>query len=146
MNIAPPTSAQIDTTVAAAERSLRKTVRRRRTLTRAGIGAGALAILGVAGTGAATAFFPHYSDMQGVVKTEYAQDFVDCVRAAGWDAEIMSPAESAPILESWGVDPAENSVTDHHLLQSTQGEAGRAITTCQEELSAEAGESIMATQ
>ena len=146
MHTAPPTSAQIVTTVSAAERSLVKRVHRLRAASRVAIGAGALAVLGVAGTGAATAFFPQYSDLQGVVKTEYAQEFVDCIRAAGWHAEILSAAESAPILETWGVDPAENSVINNHLLQSSQGEAGRSITACQDDLSAEAGESIMATQ
>jgi len=146
MKIAPPTSAKIDQAVAAVERSLRATVRRRRIGARVGIGAAALAALGIAGTGAATAFFPQYYDLQGVVKTLYVEDFVDCIRAAGWDAEILSPAEAAPILDGWGVDPATNSVTTHHLLQSTQGQAGRAITTCQEDLSAAAGEPIMAEQ
>jgi hypothetical protein len=143
MNIAPPTHAQIESTVASAEHSVRRTIGRRRNMARVGIGAGALVVLGIAGNGAATAFFPQYYDLEGVVKTVYAEDFVDCIQAAGWDAQILGPTEGAPIIESWGFDTSTHTVVSSHLLQDTQGEAGRAISLCQEEISADVGEPIL---
>jgi len=143
MNIAPPTPAEIDHTIAAAERNLRQRIGRRRTISRVGIGTGALLILGIAGTGAATAFFPQYFDLQGVVKTAYSEQFIDCVKAAGWDARALPAAEGALVIESWGLDPSTHTVVTSHLAQQTQGEAGRAISACQEKISDKVGEQIM---
>ncbi|MCU1406780.1 MAG: hypothetical protein JWQ43_3083 [Glaciihabitans sp.] len=143
MRTAPPTADRIDSSVATAERGLRRGISRRRNLSRAGIGAGALVVLGIAGSGAATAFFPQYYDLQGVVKTQYADDFVDCIRAAGWDAQLLNPAEAAPILENWGADASTSSIVTNHLAKETQGESGRAISLCQEQLADEFGEGIM---
>jgi hypothetical protein len=145
MKIAPPTHAQIESTVSTAERSVRRTIGRRRNMARVGIGAGAVVVIGIAGTGAATAFFPQYYDLEGVVKTVYAEDFVDCIQAAGWDAQILSPTEGAPTIESWGFDTSTHTVVSSHLLQDTQGEAGRAISLCQEDMSADVGEPIIGT-
>ncbi|KFF58659.1 hypothetical protein JF66_16930 [Cryobacterium sp. MLB-32] len=111
-------------------------------MARIGIGAGALLVLGIAGNGAATAFFPQYVDLDGVVKSVYAEDFVDCIQAAGWDARILPPAESVPIVENWGLDPSTYTAVFSHLLQDTQGQAGRAISLCQEEISEDVGEPI----
>jgi hypothetical protein len=68
MNIAPPGSVRIDSRVAVATKSLNRRITRRRITQRAGIGIGVAALLGLGGTSAATAFFPHYLDLQGVVK------------------------------------------------------------------------------
>lgn len=89
-----------------------------------------------------TSCSPHYDDMQGVVKATYVERLVDCVQDAGRDATILDAAEAAPILDSWGVDPDTFSVTNHHLLQDTEGRAGRAISACQDEIASDVGESI----
>lgn len=145
MKIAPPDETHIDSRVATAARALEKRITRRGIAQRVGIGVGSAALLGVAGTGAATAFFPHYLDMQGVVKTAYVDQFVDCVRGAGWDATVLGDTEAAPTLESWGADPAVYSVVTHHLLQETSGQAGRAIGACQLQIADEVGEAITPT-
>lgn len=145
MKTAPPDESHIDSRVATAARALDKRITRRGIAQRVGIGVGAAALLGIGGTGAATAFFPHYLDMQGVVKTAYVDRFVDCVRDAGWNADVLGDAEAAPTLESWGADPAMYSVVTHHLLQDTQGQAGRAIGACQLEIADEVGEPITPT-
>ena len=143
MNIAPPTPTQIDAAVAASERTLRRTIRRRQLSARVGIALGAVVAIGIGGTGAATAFFPQYTDLEGVVKTVYVDDFVECIQDAGWDAAVLSAEEAAPILQGWGAATSTYSVVSNHLAKETQGEAGRAISACQEELSADAGETIM---
>ena len=144
MNIAPPPASQIESTVAAAEKNVRRRIGHQRTLGRAGIGVGVLVALGLGGTGVATAFFPRFVDLQGVVKAQYAEEFVECIRDAGWDAQLLDAADAAPILAGWGADPADHRVVTNHLPQETQGVSGRAITTCQEDIAEEAGEGIMA--
>jgi len=144
MNIAPPTESQIESTVAAAEKTARRRIGHQRNLGRAGIGVGVLVALGLGGSGVATAFFPRYIDLEGVVKAQYAEQFVECIRDAGWDAQILDETDAAPILAGWGADPADHRVVTNHLRQETQGVSGRAITTCQEEIAADVGEGIMA--
>jgi len=142
MKTQPPPTALIASRVDHAEAAVGLRLRRSRIRTRVAIGAAALGVFSLGGVSAATAFFPQYVDMQGVVKSAYVDEFVECVRAAGWDATVLEGATATSTLDSFAVDPSVYSVVGHHLPEEGLREASHAIGDCQTEVSDRVGESI----
>jgi len=142
MKTQPPPVSFVTSRVDHAEAAVGLRLRRSRIRTRVVIGAAALGVFSLGGVGAATAFFPQYVDMEGVVKSAYVDEFVECVRDAGWDATVLDGATAASILDGFGVDPATYSAVGHHLPQESMREASHAIGDCQTEISDRVGESI----
>lgn len=142
MKTQPPPAALVTSRVEHAEAAVGLRLRRSRTRTRVAIGAAALGVFSLGGVSAATAFFPQYVDMEGVVKSAYVDEFVECVRDAGWDAQVLQGANAATILDGFAVDPSAYSAVGHHLAQESLREASHAIGDCQTEVSDRVGESI----
>ena len=142
MKTQPPPATLVASRVDLAEIAVGRRLRRSRIRSRVAIGAAALGVFSLGGVGAATAFFPRYVDMEGVVKSAYVDEFVECVRDAGWNAEVLEGATAATILDGFGVDSSTYSAVGHHLAQESLREASHAIGDCQTEVSKKAGESI----
>jgi len=142
MKTPPPPTSFIQTRVSLAETVVGQRVKRNRNRTRVAIGALALGLFSLGGASAATAFFPQYVDLEGVVKSAYADEFVECVSAAGWDARVLEGEAATSILDGFGADPSTYSAVTHHLPQETIVESSHAIGDCQASVSADVGESI----
>jgi len=142
MKTQPPPVSFVASRVDHAEAAVGRRLRRSRIRTRVVIGAAALGVFSLGGVGAATAFFPQYVDMEGVVKSAYVDEFVECVKDAGWDATVLEGATAASILNGFDVDPSAYSAVGHHLPQESLREASNAIGDCQTEVSDRVGESI----
>ncbi|PQZ93543.1 hypothetical protein CQ018_07655 [Arthrobacter sp. MYb227] len=144
MNIAPPDLMAIERSVDTARRELGKKINRRRHMTRLGLGTALVGMSALGGVGAATAFFPPATiDMQGIVKTKYADKFIACSEAAGVETVILTGRSAAAVLEGWDdKDPDQYTVVESRFDGGNQPEQAGAISACQEKIAAEVHEPI----
>ena len=141
-----PTDLVIDARISELSRRLdRKIVRRQRGF-RLGVGLAAVALLGLGGTTAATAFFPSYVNFDGVVKSAYSQQFVDCVHSKGIPAVILDNTDAATVLADRSLSARQWSVIRSRVVDSQLGAAGHAAGDCQALVSKQAGQPIYPTQ
>lgn len=143
MNITPPSESAIEERVGVIRGTVNRRITRRRRggLIGAGIllaGAGALG-----GAGVATASFPTTVDMQGVVKTKYVDAFVECSEDAGVETVVLTGSAAARVLDGWtDLDIDEYTAIELRMDSRNQGQLGRAVSACQNEIAAEVGEPI----
>jgi hypothetical protein len=141
-----PTDSIIDARISELSRRLdRRLVRRQRGF-RLGVGLAAVALLGLGGTTAATAFFPSYLNFDGVVRSAYAQQFVDCVHSKGIPAVILDNTDAASILADRSLRASQWSVVRSRVVGSQLDAAGHAAGDCQTIVGKQVGQPIYPTQ
>jgi len=143
MNIAPPDSASIERRVDAIRTDVARRIARRSRASRIGIGASLAAVFALGGAGVATATFPVTIDMQGVVKTKYVDAFVECSEQAGVETVILTGTTATRVLDGWtGIDAESYTAIESRMDSRDQGQLGRALSACQQDIAADVGEPI----
>lgn len=143
MITAPPNSTAIENRVSAIRSGVGQRIRRRSHISRIGIGAALAAAFTLTGAGIATATFPVTIDMQGVVKTKYVGEFVQCSEAAGVETVILTGLSATRVLEGWtDIDIANYTAVESRMDSRNQGQLGRALSACQQDIASRVGEPI----
>ncbi|MEV7693775.1 hypothetical protein AB0N73_10650 [Microbacterium sp. NPDC089189] len=143
MITAPPDPTTIDTRLTAVRAKANQRIQRRSHVGRIGIGAALAGTFTLAGAGIATASFPVTIDMQGVVKTKYVDEFVQCSEDAGVETVILTGSTAANVLEGWtDLDIATYTAVESRMDSRDQGRLGRALSACQAEIAERVGEPI----
>lgn len=145
MITAPPNTEIINARVDTIRRDTSALTRRRSTAGRIGIGAALAGAFALSGAGIATASFPATTvDMQGVVKTQYVDDFVQCSEEAGVETVILTGSAATRVLDGWAdIDTADYTAVESRMNSTEQGRLGRALSSCQTEIAAKVGEPIL---
>ncbi len=144
MNIAPPEASDVARRVDGIRADVSRRIARRSRATRIGIGATVAAGFALGGAGVASASFPTTVDMQGVVKTKYVDEFVQCSQDAGVETVILTGDASARVLGGRpGIDETRYTAIESRMDSRDQGQLGRALTACQQTIAAEVGEPIV---
>lgn len=145
MITAPPSSHDVDTRIDAIRRDVGAQIRRRSAAGRIGIGAALAGAFALSGAGIATAALaPTTVDMQGVLKTRYVDEFVQCSEDAGVETVILTGSAAAQVLEGRGdIDTTQYTAVESRMDSREQGRLGRALSACQAEIAARVGEPIM---
>lgn len=143
MITAPPNSNEVDNRVSAIRAGVGKRIRRQSHAGRIGVGAALAGAFTLTGAGIATASFPVTIDMQGVVKTKYVDELVQCSEDAGVETVILTGSSADRVLEGWtDLDVANYTAVESRMDSRDQGRLGRALSACQADIAAKVGEPI----